>query len=124
MVGYVTVCDITQTLMPPDVWSEGQWVGNRVATVMFYLSDLLGGRTAFPKLGVAAAPRARTAVFWSTLHRSGERDERSLHGACPTLLGIKWVSNKGNSRIYRFKQHHNEKKLNKRLGTLSSLWVE
>ena len=38
---------------PPDVWSnDGLWVGRRIATVMFYLSDLVGGHTAFPKLGL------------------------------------------------------------------------
>ena len=82
-------------LMPPDVWStNGLWVGSRIATVMFYLSDLVGGRTAFPKMGLAATPRKGTAVFWYNLHKNGNRDDLSLHGACPTALGIKWVSNK------------------------------
>lgn len=62
---------------------------------MFYLSDLVGGFTAFPVMGVAARPRAGSAVFWYNLdRRQHEKDYRSLHGACPTSLGIKWVSNK------------------------------
>ena len=61
---------------------------------MFYLSSLVGGFTAFPNLGVAARPRAGTAVFWYNLDLEGGRSEQSLHGACPTALGIKWVSNK------------------------------
>ena len=83
------------TLMPPGVWSTNKlWVGSRIATVMFYLSDLIGGNTAFPKMGLAASPRKGTAVFWYNLYKDGNRDEISLHGACPTALGIKWVSNK------------------------------
>ena len=82
-------------LLPPDVWSTDRlWVGNRIATVMFYLSDLVGGSTAFPKMGVAATPRKGSAVFWYNLDENGQRDDLSLHGACPTALGIKWVSNK------------------------------
>ena len=32
--------------------------------VMYYLSELAGGATAFPILGVAATPKPGTAVFW------------------------------------------------------------
>ena len=32
--------------------------------VMYYLSELVGGATAFPILGVAATPKPGTAVFW------------------------------------------------------------
>ena len=67
---------------------------SRIATVMFYLSNLVGGFTAFPNLGVAARPREGTAVFWYNLDEEGVRSHHSLHGACPTALGIKWVSNK------------------------------
>jgi len=70
------------------------WRGNRVATVMYYLSELVGGATAFPLLGIAATPQPGTAVFWYNMEADGERIAESLHGACPTALGIKWVSNK------------------------------
>ena len=36
---------------------------------MFYLSDLVGGFTAFPNMGVAARPSAGSAVFWYNLDR-------------------------------------------------------
>ena len=81
-------------LLPSDVWADSLWVGNRIATVMYYLSDLVGGFTAFPSLGLAARPRQGSAVFWYNIDREGNRDPRSLHGACPAALGIKWVSNK------------------------------
>ena len=61
---------------------------------MFYLSNLVGGFTAFPNVGVAAQPREGTAVFWYNLEENGEQSELPLHGACPVLLGLKWVANK------------------------------
>jgi len=70
------------------------WRGNRMATIMFYLTDLVGGATAFPNLGVAARPRRGSGVFWYNMWEDGVRIPESLHGACPTALGIKWVSNK------------------------------
>jgi len=82
-------------MLPSDAWGlDGLWVGNRIATVMFYLSDLVGGLTAFPNLGVAVTPRKGSAVFWYNMDRFGNPDNLTLHGACPTALGIKWVSNK------------------------------
>ena len=78
-------------------WADSNpktWRGNRMATVMYYLSDLVGGATAFPTLGVAARPRRGTAVFWYNMREDGQRIPESLHGACPTALGVKWVSNK------------------------------
>ena len=81
---------------PPDVWAkDGTWVGRRIATIMFYLNDLVGGNTAFPKLGLAITPRKKgTAVFWYNLDKNFRRDVLSLHSACPAALGIKWVANK------------------------------
>ena len=58
------------------------------------LSDLDGGATAFPNQGLATFPSKGSMAFWYNLEPSGRRSESSLHGACPTLYGIKWVSNK------------------------------
>lgn len=69
--------------------------GDRIATWMFYLSDVeAGGRTAFPKAGVSVTPEKGSAVFWFNLKRNGEVNPRSEHGGCPVLLGHKWVTNK------------------------------
>ncbi|XP_049519104.1 prolyl 4-hydroxylase subunit alpha-2-like [Dermacentor silvarum] len=39
--------------------------GNRLATMLMYLSDVeAGGATAFVNLGIAVKPRAGTALFW------------------------------------------------------------
>ena len=51
----------------------------RIATVMLYLSNLVGGFTAFPEMGVAARPSEGSAVFWYNMDKFGNRDPRSCH---------------------------------------------
>uniref|UniRef100_A0A2M4BKI1 procollagen-proline 4-dioxygenase n=1 Tax=Anopheles marajoara TaxID=58244 RepID=A0A2M4BKI1_9DIPT len=83
-----------------DVPAEGQEAfpslgkGNRIATVMYYLSEVdVGGATVFPDIDVAVFPQKGSAVFWYNLHRNGTSDPRTLHAACPVMLGSKWVAN-------------------------------
>lgn len=50
----------------------------------------MGGATVFPHMDVGVWPEKGTAVFWDNLHSSGIADTRTLHTACPVLLGSKW----------------------------------
>lgn len=78
----------------PDAFKE-LGTGNRVATFLFYMSDVAaGGATVFPDVGAAVWPKKGTAVFWYNLFPSGEGDYSTRHAACPVLVGNKWVSNK------------------------------
>ncbi|XP_034163812.1 prolyl 4-hydroxylase subunit alpha-1b isoform X2 [Pangasianodon hypophthalmus] len=78
----------------PDAFKE-LGTGNRIATWLFYMSDVsAGGATVFPDVGAAVWPKKGTAVFWYNLFSSGEGDYSTRHAACPVLVGNKWVSNK------------------------------
>ncbi|XP_050664922.1 prolyl 4-hydroxylase subunit alpha-1-like isoform X4 [Leptidea sinapis] len=69
--------------------------GNRIATVLFYMSDVAqGGATVFTELGLSVFPVKGAAVFWMNLHPSGAGDLATRHAACPVLRGSKWVCNK------------------------------
>lgn len=70
------------------------YAGDRTATVMFYLKDVVrGGSTVFPRLGVHLKPELGAAAFWYNLYRNGEGIIETVHGACPVLMGEKWVAN-------------------------------
>jgi len=72
------------------------WGGNRIATMLMYLSDVeKGGRTVFTNTGpgVIIAPQKGSAAFWYNLKKNGQGNPKTEHSACPVLLGQKWVSN-------------------------------
>merc|ERR1712130_193095 len=71
--------------------------GDFMATVMGWLTDTAaGGATTF-FLGskpVKLWPTRRAAGFWFSMSTNGWRDGAVGHGACPVLVGSKWIVNK------------------------------
>jgi len=97
-VGGLYVPHTDHLMNNPDPSTYTPWelfIGDRIATLMVYLSDVdYGGATVFPRAGVTLWPEKGAAAFWWNLDKSGTGDENTRHGACPVLHGDKWVSNK------------------------------
>lgn len=80
---------------PTEIGTFEDWRGNRVATVICYITDVeAGGATVFNSLGVRLTPVKGGCTVWYNLLKNGEGDYLTRHAGCPVLAGTKWVCNK------------------------------
>lgn len=69
--------------------------GQRVATLIMYLSDVEnGGGTQFPQLSLEFTPTKGAAPLFASVGREGELLSSSLHAGCPIISGEKWIATK------------------------------
>ncbi|KAK2556313.1 Prolyl 4-hydroxylase subunit alpha-3 [Acropora cervicornis] len=84
-----------EPLQKPDGSLPSEEIGDRIATVLFYLSNVhAGGSTVFLNMEEFVNPKKGDAVFWYNLDKRGRPDTKTRHAACPVIVGSKWVANK------------------------------
>ena len=75
--------------------------GQRIATVLVYLNDVLGGgATFFKRLNLEVRPRRGNALIFFPGFLNGEIDPEALHAGMPPV-GTKWVSQVWIRQFYR-----------------------
>ena len=78
-----------------DLENHNPEAGNRVATVLLYLTDVKeGGETDFPDLNIRVSPKKGRVIYFETSHKGTEQGLKlSRHAAMPVIRGEKIAVN-------------------------------
>jgi prolyl 4-hydroxylase len=69
--------------------------GQRVATLILYLSDVeKGGCTFFPKQEMEIRPHRGMGIFFVNIEKDGQPDLLTYHSGEPVISGVKWIATK------------------------------
>jgi len=69
--------------------------GQRIATLVVYLNDVLeGGETVFPEVGLAVSPQQGNAVYFEYSNSLRQLDHKSVHAGAAVVQGDKWIVTK------------------------------
>jgi len=69
--------------------------GQRVATIIMYLSDVeQGGGTSFPNVGLQVQPKKGCAVYFANTDAWRKPDGQTLHAGEPVEKGVKFIATK------------------------------
>lgn len=69
--------------------------GQRIATVITYLSDVeSGGETIFPDITITVKPKAGDALYFEYCDRNGGITDHTRHGSKPVISGTKYAVTK------------------------------
>ena len=65
----------------------------------------VSGGTVFPSLGVVVTPSPGDVILWFNSKTTSEREDLSLHGACPIVAGRKiaislWIRSRPQDSLY------------------------
>lgn len=67
--------------------------GNRIGTLLIYLSDVYeGGSTFFPESDLHVMPKTGSAVYFG--YPQSNATSRTMHAGSPVKTGVKWVATK------------------------------
>jgi prolyl 4-hydroxylase len=80
---------------PESTKSHEKHGGNRISTVILYLSEVAqGGTTTLPEMGLSVHPHPGLGLYFNNVGRDGQILQKSLHAGDPVIAGEKWIATK------------------------------
>ncbi|KAL4231217.1 hypothetical protein ACF0H5_008799 [Mactra antiquata] len=96
-----------------DIHQDKGFVNDRLATIIIYLNNAVGGMTLFPGINLAVTPKKGSALVFPLIYKNGTVIPHLHHVSCPVILGEKWIATQwinsmGNEFSYPCSTNRNE----------------